>query len=230
MVTMSTRRIVALLGISLFFTFAGVSMVIEGRQGGWPVFLIFLCFAVVFITSHFAARSQSEKPLSIIEAYPKPVTLNGQRGRNLLSALACCGVSSAFIFALLSSPPLTGSVVLYFVLSVIFGVPAFVLATAAIKPNRLTLDSKGLVFSSLFHTRQWIWQDVQDFKAISTATQGKRVTKIKETIGFNDRNARNSDRLRKQIGRTTSISNQFGISDDELASALNSWRLRSVTD
>lgn len=170
MVTMSTRRIVALLGISLFFAFAGVSMVIEGRQGGWPVFLIFLCFAVLFATYHFAARPQSGKLLSIIAAYPEPVTLTGRRGRNLISALACFGVSSAFIFALLSSPPLTGSVVLYFVLLVIFGVPASVLATAAIKPNRLTLNSKGLVFSSLFHTRQWRWQDVQDFKAISTAT------------------------------------------------------------
>lgn len=230
MVVMSTRRIVALLGFTLLFAFAGASMVIEGRQGGWPVFLIFLCLAAVFITSHFAARPQSEKPLSIIEAYPEPVTLNGRRGRNLLFAMAYCGVSSVFIFALLSSPSLTGSAILYFVLSAIFGTLALVLAAAAIKPIRLTLDSEGLVFSSLLHTRQWGWQDVQDFKSISTMTLGGRIIKMKGTIGFNDRNAKSTNRLKKQTGRTTSISNQFGVSDDELAFVLNSWRLRAVKD
>jgi len=142
-------------------------------------------------------------------------------------------IALVFFFALLSSPVLVGSVILYSVLMTVFGVSALILTAATIKPNRLIMDAEGLTLKNIFQTRRWEWRNIQDFRAISAVTYGKRSIKVKDIIGFDDRNTKQTARANRQkqrIGVSTSFPNQFGPSDDELASALNAWRQRAISD
>lgn len=228
----SKPRSVVLFALTVFFAFVGAAMVIEGRQSGWAVSLMACVTAIFFSISLPVAQPQSQKCLLITKQYPEPIIFKGRRARNLLVALASFAIASIFFAGLLSAPTSMGSVVLYAVLTVIFGVAALVLVAAVIKPNRLIMDSEGLVFTTFFHVRRWQWQDVQDFKAITSVSHAKRVINVKEIIGFNDRNATSktrTNRLRTQLGVTAIIPNHFGISDIDLADTLNSWRARAVS-
>lgn len=229
----SKLRSVVLLALTIFFAFVGAAIVIEGSQIGWAVSLMACVTAISFSVSLPIAQPQSKKRLIITERYPEPIIFKGRRARNLLLAFASFAIASIFFVGLLSAPSSMGSVVLYAVLTVVFGVTALVLVAVVIKPNRLILDSEGLAFATFFHTRRWQWQDVQDFKAITSVAHAKRVINVKEIIGFNDRNATSktrTNRLRTQLGVTAIIPNHFGVSDIDLASTLNSWRAGAVSD
>jgi hypothetical protein len=229
----SKTRIVIVFILTVIFGCAGIDTVIAGRQGGWPLVLFAIALAMVFIVSLSTAQPRTEVLRTRITQYPKPITITGRGGRGLFLALASSILALVFFFGLLSSPASVGSVVFYSVLVTFFGVSALILTAATIKPNRLTMDAEGLTLKGIFQTRRWKWRDIQDFKAISAVTYGKRTIKVKDIIGFDDRNAKQTARANRQkerIGVSTSFPNQFGPSDDELASALNAWRLQAISD
>lgn len=231
MIVLSKRCIVASFVLSLFFTVAGTSMVIEGRKGGWAVSLFGLAMVIFSIASFLAARPKIlNRPM--IQQYPEPVILNGRRGQSLSLAIVSILIAAVFFTGVLKSSS-TGGMILHAVLSFVFGVGAFLMLAATIKPIRLTINTEGLVLENVFHSSRWVWRDVQNFRAISAVKRGKRSIKIKQTIGFDDHNPRKAaqaDRLRKLLGVTASIPNHFGVSDAELASALNAWRARALLE
>ncbi|MEV4609467.1 hypothetical protein MRBLMR1_004553 [Neorhizobium sp. LMR1-1-1.1] len=229
----SKTRFVIVFIIAIVFGGAGIDMVIEGRQGGWPTVMFAIAFAIVFIASLSTVQPRTEVLRLPVSQYPKSIKLTGRRGRGLFMALASSMIALVFFFALLSSPVLVGSVILYSVLMTVFGVSALILTAATIKPNRLIMDAEGLTLKNIFQTRRWEWRNIQDFRAISAVTYGKRSIKVKDIIGFDDRNTKQTARANRQkqrIGVSTSFPNQFGPSDDELASALNAWRQRAISD
>ncbi|MBB5276900.1 hypothetical protein HNR26_002978 [Rhizobium rosettiformans] len=229
MAVMSRMRFAILMSLALLFALGGALMVVEGREGGWPVLLFFLSSAVVFTVVRYPRKLTSEPSVSIVAAYPEPVTLVGQRGRNLLIA----GVSAVLALIPSSFSPayaLPGGVISHLAFSMVFGVPALVLAAVAIRPNRLTLDSEGMKFTTLLSTKQWSWRDVQDFTPVSSITRAGRIIPVRQIIGFTDRNADEPGRSAPQSGKNSMFANQFAVSDEELASALNFWRRRGVAD
>lgn len=229
----SKTRFVIVFIIAVVFGCAGIDMVIEGRQVGWPTVMFAAALAIVFIASLSTVQPRAEVLRPQITQFPKPITLTGRRRRGLFMALASSMIALVIFFGLLSSPVLVGSVILYSVLMTVFGVSALILTAATIIPNRLIMDAEGLTLKNIFQTRRWEWCDVQDFRAISAVTYGKRSIKVKDIIGFNDRNAKQTARANRQkqrIGVSTSFPNQFGPSDNELASALNAWRQRAISD
>lgn len=229
----SKTRFVIVFIIAIVFGGAGIDMVIEGRQGGWPTVMFAIAVAIVFIASLSTVQPRTEVLRLPVSQYPKSIKLTGRRGRGLFMALASSMIALVFFSALLSSPVLVGSVILYSVLMTVFGVSALILTAATIKPNRLIMDAEGLTLKNIFQTRRWEWRNIQDFRAISAVTYGKRSIKVKDIIGFDDRNTKQTARANRQkqrIGVSTSFSNQFGPSDDELASALNAWRQRAISD
>lgn len=229
MAVMSRLRFVILLTIMLLFSLCGASMVVEGRVGGWPVFLVFSSIAVILVTVRFPPKPTLGKSVSIIDAYPEPVTLVGQRRRNILVAVAS-GVLASMPIALLLTTPSSGDAIAHLIFSTIFGVPALVLAAAAIRPNRLTLDSEGMKLTTLRSTKRWRWRDVDEFTPVASVTRGAKVIPVRQIIGFNDRNAKRPGRLALQSGKNSIFANQFAVSDQELALALNFWRRRAVPD
>lgn len=229
----SKNRFVIVFISTVILGCAGIGMVIEGRQGGWPTILFATAGALVFIASLSSTQPRTELLPAQITQYPEPITLTGRRGRRLLVALASTMFALVFFLGLLSSPVLVGSVIFYSVLVTVFGVSALILAAATIKPNRLIMDAEGLTLKNTFQTRRWKWRDIQDFRAISAVTYGKRIVKATHIIGFDDRNAKETVRVnrhKKRVGTSTSFPNLFGPSDDELASALNAWRQRAISD
>jgi hypothetical protein len=233
MIIWSKPRIVIMVILTLVFAWAGIETVIAGQKGEWPLVLFATALAIIFIVSQSTAPPRTEVLRTQISQYPKPITLTGRRGRSLFLALASSMIALVYLFGLFSSPALLGSVVLYTLLIVVFGAPALILAAATIKPNRLMIDAEGLTLKNLFQTRRWAWGDIQGFRAISAVTYGKRIIKVKDIIGFDDRNAKKTaraDRQKKRLGASTSFPNHFGLSDDELAYALNAWRLKAISD
>ncbi|GEM_PF-2743313 len=229
----SKTRFVILFIITAILGCAGIGMIIEGRQGGWPTILFATAGALVFIAMLSPIQPRTELLRTQITQYPKPITLTGRRGRRLLVALASTMFALVFFLGLLSSPALLGSVVFHSVLLVVFGAFGVILIAGTIKPSRLTLDTEGLTLKTVFRTRRWKWRDIRDFRAISVVTYGKRIIKAKHIIGFDDRNATQTARVnrhKKRVGASTSFPNQFGPSDDELASALNAWRQLAISD
>lgn len=229
MAVMSRMRFVILMSLALLLALGGASMVVEGREGGWPVFLFFLSSVVIFAAVRFSRKLTSEVSVSIVAAYPEPVTLVGQRRRNLLIA-GVSGVLALVPISFSPASPLSGGAIGHLAFAMVFGVPALVLAAVAIRPNRLTLDSEGMKFTTLLSTKRWRWRDVQDFTPVSSITRGGRAIPVRQIIGFTDRNAEEPGRSAPQSGKNSMFANQFAVSDEELASALNFWRRRAVAD
>ena len=233
MIVLSKTRIVIMFILTFIFACAGIGTVIAGRQGGWSLVLFAAATAIVTIVLLPISRPQTDELPARIAQFPKPITLTVHRGRGLLLTLASSMVALALFFGLSSSGGFLGSVVFYTASSLVFGAMGLMLLAATTKPNRLTVDAEGLSFENIICTRRWGWHDVQDFRAVSAVMHGKRIIKVTGIIGFDDRKAMNTSRARrrkKRMGVSTTIPNHFGASDDELASALNAWRLRAISE
>ncbi|PYE30631.1 PH (Pleckstrin Homology) domain-containing protein [Rhizobium sp. PP-WC-1G-195] len=229
----SKARIVIVFILTVIFGCAGVDTVIAGQQGGWAIVLFATALAIVFIVSLSAAKPRTDVLRTQITQYPNPIKLTGRRGRSLFLALASSMMALVNLFGLLSFPAMVGSVIFHSVLLTVFGVSALILTAATIRPSRLTMDKEGLTLKNIFRIRRWEWRDIKEFRPISAVTYGKRIVKMKDAIGFDDRNAKKTARANRQkklLGTSASFPNQFGPSDDELAFSLNAWRLRAISD
>ncbi len=157
---------------------------------------------------------------AILSRFPGPVVLAPSR-RKWLLVLGGCLVFVAAGLWVVHDHPLSGWLGVGF-----FGVGALVAAVMLLPgAGGLRLDSDGFEMTSLFRRHRSRWSEVGEFEVARVPPSRQKM------VVFDDARTEHGALAkvnRKLVGRTGGLSDNYGLSHEDLAAVMNEWRARAT--
>jgi len=193
MLRLPKRRLYICISVGSLCALAGVSMIFDGKKGGWPVFGLFAIVAILCVVQLWPYHLWSRKsgPANELGMFPGPVTLRSNRVKSFIIALASSGLAGVFGWSLFNGSASLVAAVIYCSLSVGFSLSASVLLAATLNPNRLVLGPDSIDLHALLRRAKWRWQDIGGFEVgctLHTSNPGF-VYRRSSMVSFDDVNA-----------------------------------------
>ena len=151
--------------------------------------------------------------------FPGPVTLYPSRKKWLLVLVGCASFAIGGVWMIISGEQKGWFVVIVFGL---FAAAAAVMLLPG--AGSLTLDASGFEATSLFRRSRGRWQDMTEFKAVRIPPSMQRF------VLYDDR--AHTGAVAKlsaaMTGHAAGLPDTYGLSADELAALMTSWRSRAL--
>ena len=162
----------------------------------------------------------SSEPADILSQFPGPVVLARSR-RKWLLVLGGCLAFVAIGLWVRYSDPLSAWLAIGF-----FGLGALVAALMLLPgAGSLLLDPDGFEITTLFRRHRSRWVDVSEFEVVRMPP-----SRLKMVV-FDDARTKDSamaKRNKSLVGRSGGLSDNYGLSHDDLAEVMNEWRVRAT--
>lgn len=161
----------------------------DGRDGSWRPILAGIAMLTITLWLWLGRKRPGEFSLRARQSFPYPVVLSSNRGRTLAAGIASVGFFAALVDGSSIGRAEYGYAyyVFIFVISLTYSFFGCVLIYLFVRLSRLILGPHSLAVRSLMVSKHWLWEDVTDFRAITSFTRGKRKVKVKRCVGFRDR-------------------------------------------
>ena len=162
----------------------------------------------------------SSAPADILSRFPGPVVLVPSRRKWLLVLGGCLAFVAAGLWVV-RDDPLWGWLAVGFFGA---GVPV---AALMLLPGvgGLQLDSDGFEMTSLFRRHCCRWTEVSEFEVVRLPPS------LQKMVVFDDVRTEDSALARANrslVGRAGGLSDNYGLSHEDLAAIMNEWRRRAL--
>lgn len=226
---MSRPILYLMLVISILFVLAGAVMVVTGAEGGWPGLLFFGVCAGVFVAQLWPGlaaigSTPPDPPEVLLKRFPGPVELHASKIRLLVLMVGSAVFGATSLWIVLKDSPSWLMMALVWPGALMFLAGAPVIGWLALRGSSLRLDGEG--FRTAAATRKAFipWRNVGTFSVASTMNR--------QMVAFDDEAARDGKLARANvalIGRTSALSDSYGLTPSDLAWLMNAWRERALS-